>query len=115
MVSDGNKKTGAELLLMTISTLKSFMKKYNLGDDTRTGTTFKKIYIFSIYPSNSILNIEKRFLKIDDGNRGGTYWSCFYVKDNKTFYSVHLVNGLIHFCLYNYRNRSLLTIMNFRI
>ena len=31
-------------------------------------------------------NSDKGFVNTDNGSRGGTHWTCFIVKDNKSYY-----------------------------
>ena len=72
---------------MTILSLKDFMKKYDLKDDTMTEIELQRICIYKIYPRESIITTKKGFINIDNGQMGGTHWTCFVVKDNKSFYS----------------------------
>ena len=46
----------------------------------------QKVYKFSIYPRNSKIYSDKEFVIIDNGSMGGTHWTCFIVKDNKSYY-----------------------------
>ena len=46
----------------------------------------QRIYNYSIYPRDSKIYSDKRFVNIDDGSQGGSHWSCFYVKHNKSYY-----------------------------
>ena len=46
----------------------------------------QRVYIFDIYPRDSKLPIIKGFLIIDNGSQCGTHWTCFIVKDKKSFY-----------------------------
>ena len=62
-----------------------FMKKYNLKDDTMNESQLQKVYIYPIYPRESKIYSDKGFVNIDDGQMGGTHWTCFMVKDNKSF------------------------------
>ena len=41
---------------------------------------------YPIYPRDSKIRSDKAFVKIDDGSQNGTYWTAFYVKDNKSYY-----------------------------
>ena len=65
---------------------KDFMKKYKLKDDTMNESQLQKIYNFNIYPRDSKLHSDRRFVIIDNGSQGGTHWTCFIVKDNKSFH-----------------------------
>ena len=52
------------------------MKKHNLIDNTMTESD-SQVYNDHIYPRESIKNIDKGFVKIDNGLMGGTHWTCF--------------------------------------
>ena len=62
------------------------MKKYKLKNDTMNESQLQKIYIYHIYPRDSKVNSDTGFVNIDDGSQGGTHWTCFIVKNNKSFY-----------------------------
>ena len=74
------------LLNMKIIDFKDFMKKYKLKNNTMNELQLQKIYNYPIYPKNSIIYSDRGFINIDDGRMGGTHWTCFIVKDNKSFY-----------------------------
>ena len=46
----------------------------------------QKVYNSSIYPGDSKIHSEKVFVNIDNGSQGGTHWTCFVVKVNKSYY-----------------------------
>ena len=46
----------------------------------------QRIYNYAIYPRDSKIYSDNRFVKIDNGFQGGTHWTCFIVKDNKSYY-----------------------------
>ena len=46
----------------------------------------QKIYNYPIYPRDSKIYSDKGFVNIDNGSQGGTHWTCFIVKDNKSYY-----------------------------
>ena len=71
---------------MTILSFKDFLKKYNLKNDTMNETKLQKIYNYSIYPRDSKICSDKGFVNIDNGSQGGTHWTCFITKDNKSYY-----------------------------
>ena len=71
---------------MTILSFKDFMKKNKLKNDTRNESQLPKIYNNLIYPTDSKLYSDKGFGKIDNGSQGGTHWTCFIVKDKKSYY-----------------------------
>ena len=62
------------------------MKKYNLRNDTLNEFQLQRIYNYPIYPGDSKIYSDKGFVNIDNGSQGGTHWTCFIVKDNKSFY-----------------------------
>ena len=62
------------------------MKKYNLQDDTMNKSQLQRVFIYHIYPRDSRIYSDKGFIKIDNGSTGGSHWTCFIVKDNKSYY-----------------------------
>ena len=70
---------------MKILSFKDFMKKYNLKNDTMNESQLQKIYHYSIYPRDSKVYSDKGLVNIDNGDKGGTHCTCFYIKDNKSF------------------------------
>ena len=46
----------------------------------------QKVYNYPIYPRDSKIYSDRGFVNIDNGAQGGTHWTCFIVKDNKSFY-----------------------------
>ena len=71
---------------MKVLNFKDFMKKYKLKNDTMNEAQLQKIYNFPIYPRDSKIYSDKGFVSIDNGSIGGSHWTCFVVKDNKSFY-----------------------------
>ena len=71
---------------MKILNFKDFVKKYNLKNKTMNEPEIQKIYSFNIYPRDSKILSDHGFVNIDNGPQGGTHWTCFIVKDNKSFY-----------------------------
>ena len=71
---------------MKILKFKDFMKKYNLKNDTMNESELQKIYNYPIYPKKSKIYSDKGFVNINNGILSGTHWTCFYIKDNKSFY-----------------------------
>ena len=69
-----------------ILSLKQFMKKYNLEDQTIAESYLQKIYNYKIYPRDSKITTDKGFVNIENGEQGGTHWTCFYIKDNQSYY-----------------------------
>ena len=62
------------------------MKEYKLKDDTVNESELQRIYNYLIYPRDSKTYSDRGFVNIDDGRLNGTHWTCFYIKDNKSFY-----------------------------
>ena len=71
---------------MKIFNFKDFMKKYKLKIDTMNESQLQKIYEYPIYPRDSKIYSDKGFVNIDNGIMGGSHWTCFYIKDNKSYY-----------------------------
>ena len=71
---------------MKILNFKDFMKKYNLKNDTTNASQLQQIYNYPIYPGDSKIYSDKGFVNIDNGCMGGSHWSCFIKKDNKSYY-----------------------------
>ena len=62
------------------------MKKYELKDNTMIEFQTQRVYNYSIYPRDSRIHSDKRFVNLDNGSQGGTQWNYFIVKDNKSYY-----------------------------
>ena len=71
---------------MKILNFKDFMKKYNLKNNTMNESQLQRVYNYPIYSKNSKIYSDKGFVNIDDGRMGGSHWTCFIVKDNKSYY-----------------------------
>ena len=71
---------------MKVLNFKEFMKKYNLKDDTMNESELQRVYIYPIYPRDSKISSDKGFIIIDNGSMGGSHWTCFYIKDKKSYY-----------------------------
>ena len=71
---------------MRVLNFKDFMKKYKLENDTMDESRLQEIYNYPIYPRDSKIQSDKGFVNIDDGRMGGTHWTCYIVKDNKSYY-----------------------------
>ena len=70
---------------MKILTFKDFMKKDSLKIDTMNESKIQRVYNCPIYPRDSKIYSDKRFVNIDNGSMGGTHWTCFIVKDKKSY------------------------------
>ena len=46
----------------------------------------QRVYKYKIFPRDSKIITDKRCLNIDGGYQGGTHWTCFSIKDNKSYY-----------------------------
>ena len=62
------------------------MEKFNLKDDTINESEIQRVYKYPIYPRDSQIFSDKGFVNIDNGSMGGSHWTCFIVKDKKSFY-----------------------------
>ena len=71
---------------MKIVAFENFMKNYNLKENTMNEPQQQKLYNYTIYPRVSKIYLDKGFVNIDDGRMGGTHWTYFYVKSNKSYY-----------------------------
>ena len=71
---------------MKILNLKNFKKKYILKNDNMNEFQLQKVYFYPIYTGDIKIYSDREFVKIDNGSQGGTHWTCFIVKDNKSFY-----------------------------
>ena len=71
---------------MKVIYFEDFMKKQNLEDDTMNESESQRVYNYKIYPRDSEVNSDKRFVNIDNGPQGGTQWTCLIVKDIKSYY-----------------------------
>ena len=71
---------------MKILNFKDFMKKYKLKNHTMNESQLQRICNLPIYHRDSKIYSDKGFVNIDDESQGGTHWTCFIVKDNKSFY-----------------------------
>ena len=71
---------------MKVLNFKDFMKKYNLKNDTMNEFQLQKVYNYPIYPRDIKLYSDKGFVNIDNGKMGGSHWTAFYIKNNKSYY-----------------------------
>ena len=46
----------------------------------------QKVYDYPIYPRDSKIFSDKEFVNIDNGSMEGTHWTCFIIKDDKSYY-----------------------------
>ena len=71
---------------MKVLNFKDFKNKYNLKDDTMNESQLQRIYNYPIYLRDSKIYSSLGFVIIDNESQRGTHWTCFIVKDNKSFY-----------------------------
>ena len=71
---------------MKIKNFRGFMKEHNLKDNTMNERGIQKIHNPPIYPRVSKIYSDKGFVNIDDGRMGGTHWTYFLIKRNKSYY-----------------------------
>ena len=69
-----------------ILSLKVFMRTNKFQDDTVNNSDLQKVFIYSIYPKDSKICSDKRFVNIDNRILGGTHWKAFYVENNNSYY-----------------------------
>ena len=62
------------------------MRKYKSRDDTINGKDMQKVYICDIIAGHSSKTAAEAFVKIDNGQMGGTHWTYLYLKKNKAYY-----------------------------
>ena len=84
---------------MKVLNFKDFMKKYNLKNDTMNETQLQRVYDYPIYPRDSKIYSDKGFVNIDNGSQGGSHWTCFIVKDNKSYHFDSIGGALDKFLL----------------
>ena len=46
----------------------------------------QRVYYYQLYPRDSKTISDKGFVNLDNGSMGGWHWTCFIVKDNKSYY-----------------------------
>ena len=63
-----------------------FLVKYNLKNNTMNECQLQQVYNYSIYPRDSKIFSDKGFVNIDNCSMTGSHWTCFIVKDNKSYY-----------------------------
>ena len=59
------------------------MKNYKSKNDNINDSNFKKIYIYPIYPRDSEIHSDKRFVKFDNGQIFGVHWVYLLLKPTK--------------------------------
>ena len=76
----------SRLINMNVLNFKDFMKKNKLKNDTMDESQLQRIYNYPVYPRDSKIYSDKGFINIDDGSQCGSHWTCFIIKDNKSYY-----------------------------
>ena len=71
---------------MKVLNFKAFMTNYKLINDTMNESQIQLFYKYPIHPRDSKVYSDKAFINIDKRSQNGTHWTCFIVKDNKSFY-----------------------------
>ena len=69
---------------MKILNFKNFVKKYNLKKTTMDESELRRDHKNPIYPGDSKLYSDKGFVIIHNGTQGGSHWTYFQIKDNKS-------------------------------
>ena len=69
---------------MTILNFEDLMKKFYLRNDTMNEAQLQRVYNYPIYLRDFKVCSDKGFDNIDDGSMGGSHWTCFILKDNKS-------------------------------
>ena len=70
---------------MRIINFEDFMKTDNLKNNTLTESELRRVYDYPIFPRDSKIYSDKGFVNLDIGSMGGSRWTCFIVKNNKSF------------------------------
>ena len=50
------------------------------------GNDSQRVYNCTIYSRDSKIYSNKVYVTLDNGSMGGTHWTCFMIKDNKSYY-----------------------------
>ena len=69
-----------------VLSFEEFMKKNNLKNETMKESDLKRVYNYKIYPRDSKITTKKGFVNIDNGEQGGTHWTCFLINKDGSFY-----------------------------
>ena len=74
------------LLKMRKINFEYFLKKYISKKDTMNKSELQRVYNYPIYPRGSEIYSDKGFVNKDNGSQGGTHWTCFIIKENRSYY-----------------------------
>ena len=70
---------------MKLLIFKHLMKKYSIKNNTMNESDVQRVNIYPIDPRDSKITSDRRFVNIDNGSIGGSHWTCFTIKDKKSF------------------------------
>ena len=76
-----------------------FYEKIKLKRNTMNESDLQRVYNYDIYPRDSKIHSDKRFVDIEDGSQGGTHWTAFEINGNKSFYTDSFGTGTDKFLL----------------
>ena len=62
------------------------MTKYTFKNVTMNKSELQKVSNCFIYSRDSKIYSDKGFFNIDNASMGGIHWTCFYIKNNKSYY-----------------------------
>ena len=71
---------------MSVLSSTAFLKQNILQNDTMNESYLQRVNKYSIYPGDSKLYPDNGFVNFDIGSMGGAHWTCFLIKDSKSFY-----------------------------
>ena len=54
--------------------------------ESRSESECEQVFSDNIYTKDSLFTSEKRLVNVENGQMGGTHWTCFYIKDKISFY-----------------------------
>ena len=86
MISNGNKLIEVKVLSIKILNFEDFMKKHSLKNNTINELELRRVYNYPIYPRDSKIYSDRGFVNVDHSRVGGSHWTCFHIKDNKSYY-----------------------------
>ena len=64
---------------------RDFMKQDNMKNFTLSQSDLQRVNNYPIYPRGSETYSDKGVVNIDNGEQGGTHWTCLYITDNKSY------------------------------
>ena len=68
------------------------MEKYNSRNASKKDSELLKVYNYPSYLRDSKICSDKGFVNFDTDSMGGSHWTCFIVKNNKSFH-LHSFGG----------------------